>query len=176
MSQIIPTLKTPRLSLRAMQAGDFDRFAEIWATPEVVRYITGTPRSRERSWDAFLQNAGHWQIKGFGYWALQPHDADHICGQTGFFLRNRDLGAGFDGCPEAGWVMAPEVQGRGLGLEAVQTAHDWFDQAIGGASVCIIAPENERSLKLADRLGYRSIGEAEVDGGAVVMLRRDGAA
>jgi len=73
MSRAIPTINTARVTLRAMRAEDFTRFADIWATPEVVRFIGGKPWPKPRAWDAFLRNAGHWQITGFGQWAVQVH-------------------------------------------------------------------------------------------------------
>ncbi|WP_025053980.1 GNAT family N-acetyltransferase [Sulfitobacter noctilucicola] len=174
MSRTIPTINTQRLTLRAMRSEDFARFAEIWATPEVVSQITGKPRSKALSWDSFLRNAGHWQISGFGQWAIQPRDMAQMAGQTGFFFGSRDLGSDFDTYPEAGWVLAPEAQGRGLGLEAVQAAHDWFDRVIAGRTVCIITPENINSLRIAATLGYEELREVEMGGDVVRLMTRKG--
>lgn len=174
MSRAIPTINTARLTLRAMRAEDFSRFAQIWALPEGATHISGKPRSKAQSWDAFLRNAGHWQIKGFGQWAVQPRGSADMAGQAGFFFGSRRLGADFDPFPEAGWVLAPEVQGRGLGLEAAQAAHEWFDRVVAGRTVCIIAPQNTGSMRIAETLGYRQIREAEIDGGIVNLMMRKG--
>ena len=107
-----------------MRREDFDRFASIWAMPDVVRHISGKPRPKAHSWDAFLRNAGHWQIVGFGQWAVQVHGVADMAGQAGFFFGSRGLGEDFDPYPEAGWVLEPAVHGRGLGLEAARAAHD----------------------------------------------------
>ncbi|MEW9918549.1 GNAT family N-acetyltransferase [Marimonas sp. MJW-29] len=174
MSRTVPTINTSRLTLRAMRAEDFRRFAEIWATPEVVSFISGGPRSKARSWDAFLRNAGHWQICGFGQWAIQAHGEKAMAGQVGFFFGSRGLGEDFDPFPEAGWVLAPEAQGRGLGLDAVQAAHDWFDRVIAGRTVCMITPANKPSLRIAKALGYVAMREAEMDGDTVRLMTRKG--
>ena len=47
---MIPTLETPRLRLRAYRREDFDAYAALWAEPAVVRFIGGTPLSREAAW------------------------------------------------------------------------------------------------------------------------------
>ena len=86
MIRSVPTINTSRLALRAMRAEDFDRYAEIWAMPEVVRNITGEPRDRRRAWEAFLRNAGHWQITGFGQWAVIEQSSR---------LQQRRVGRGF---------------------------------------------------------------------------------
>lgn len=39
-----PLLLTERLRLDAHTLDDFDSLAAMWADPEVVRYIGGTPR------------------------------------------------------------------------------------------------------------------------------------
>lgn len=174
MSRTIPTINTRRLTLRAMRAEDFGRFAEIWAMPEVVTHISGKPRPKSESWDAFLRNAGHWQITGFGQWAIEVHRQVQMAGQTGFLFGSRGLGDDFDPFPEAGWVMAPESQGQGLGLEAVRAAHDWFDRVITGPTVCIIAPDNAGSLRIAETLGYGVIRTADYGGDRVHLLQRKG--
>lgn len=174
MSRTIPTINTSRLTLRAMRSEDFKRFAEIWATPAVVEHISGQPRTKAHSWDVFLRNAGHWQICGFGQWAIQPHGVQEMAGQAGFFFGSRGLGEDFDPFPEAGWVLATEAQGQGLGRDAVQAAHDWFDRVIAGRTVCMITPENTASLRIADALGYRFLREAEMGGDAVHLMTRKG--
>lgn len=174
MSRNIPTINTRRLTLRAMRAEDFGRFAEIWAMPEVVTHISGKPRPKSQSWDAFLRNAGHWQITGFGQWAIEVHRQHQMAGQTGFFFGSRGLGDDFDPFPEAGWVLEPGSQGQGLGLEAVQAAHDWFDRVIAGRTVCMITPDNSGSLRIAREVGYVPLREAEFGGDAVQLLTRKG--
>ncbi len=174
MSRTIPTINTHRLTLRGMRAEDFNRFAEIWAMPEVVRHITGTPWPRSKAWAAFLRNAGHWQITGFGQWAMHRHRAIDMAGQVGFFYAKRDLGDDFDNFPEAGWVLCPEAQGQGFGMEAVRAAHDWFDRVITGRLVCMIDPEHAASLRIAEAMGYVAMRDATCEGNNVRLLVRKG--
>ncbi|MFK7762745.1 MAG: GNAT family N-acetyltransferase [Roseobacter sp.] len=174
MSRTIPTINTHRLTLRGMRAEDFNRFAEIWATPEVVAYITGTPWARSKAWAAFLRHAGHWQITGFGQWAIMEHRAPEISGHVGFFYAKRDLGPDFDDFPEAGWVLAPEAHRQGFGLEAVQAAHDWFDRVIVGRLVCLIDPRHTRSISIAQAMGYQHMRDVELDGETVRLFERNG--
>jgi len=174
MSRSIPMINTARLTLRAMRAEDFNRFAEIWATPAVVAHIAGPPRSKAQSWDAFLRNAGHWQITGFGQWAIQARGKVEMAGQAGFFFGSRNMGSDVDPYPEAGWVLAPEAQGKGLGKEAVVAAHEWFDRIITGPTVCMIAPQNIASLRIAETLGYAPLRQAKMQGDDVQLMTRKG--
>ena len=174
MSRTIPTINTHRLTLRGMRAEDFRRYADIWSMPEVVRQIGGTPWPRSKAWAAFLRNAGHWQITGFGQWAVHQHGQGDMSGQVGFFYGKRDLGEDFDDFPEAGWVLTPDATGRGLGTEAAHAAHDWFDRVVTGRLVCMVAPEHATSLRVAEGLGYVALREAEYEGRPVQLLARKG--
>ncbi|MEL7097975.1 MAG: GNAT family N-acetyltransferase [Pseudomonadota bacterium] len=171
MSRVIPTINTARLTLRAMKPSDFDRYAELWADAGVVSDIGVPARSRSEAWGAFLRNAGHWQITGFGQWAIEPHRAGAMVGHVGFFFAARGWGGDFDVYPEAGWVLARDVQGTGYGREAAQAAHDWFDRVVTGPLVCVVARDNVRSLAVADRLGYKGLRDSP-DGSAHLMFRK----
>ncbi|MFK7746332.1 MAG: GNAT family N-acetyltransferase [Roseobacter sp.] len=174
MSRTIPTINTHRLTLRGMRPEDFNRFAEIWAMPDVVEHIGGAPWPRSQAWAAFLRNAGHWQITGFGQWAIQRHRAPDMSGQVGFFYAKRDLGPDFDEFPEAGWVLTPDAQGQGWGGEAVAAAHDWFDRVITGRLVCMIDPAHTASVRIAQRMGYTHMRDAEHAGAVVHLMERKG--
>ncbi len=172
ISRAIPTINTSRLTLRAMSPQDFDRFSEIWAMPEVVAYIGGVPRSRSASWASFLRNAGQWQITGFGQWAIEQRSTKRIIGQVGFFHGCRDLGEDFDTSPEAGWVLAPEAQHQGFGIEACQAAHEWYDRVVTGPLACLLSAENAASARIAQHLGYAPLRVCDLDGHAVQLMTR----
>lgn len=173
MSRTIPTINTHRLTLRAMRAEDFGRFAEIWAMPEVVTYIDEAPWPRSKAWAAFLRHAGHWQITGFGQWAINRHRAAEMSGQVGFFYAKRDLGSDFDDFPEAGWVLAPDAHGQGYGIEAVRAAHDWFDRVVTGRLVCMVDPRNTRSVTIAKQMGYTLLRGETYEGKLVTLFERN---
>ncbi len=174
MIRSTPMINTARLTLSAMRPEDFDRFAEIWRDPDVVRHISGTPLTRGEAWDKFLRNAGHWQMTGFGQWGVVLQSNRTLIGQAGFFYSNRSLGEDFDGFPEAGWVLAPDMQGQGYGHEAVQAAHDWFDRVIPGPLVALIDADHTASRRLAEKLGYTLLREAEYQNTPVHLFRRNG--
>lgn len=174
MIRSIPMINTARLTLCAMRPEDFNRFAEIWRDPKVVRHIGGTPKTRGEAWDSFLRNAGHWQMTGFGQWGVMLQSNRTLIGQAGFFFGNRELGEDFDGFPEAGWVLDPVLQGQGYGREAAQAAHDWFDRVIPGPLVALIDADHATSQRLAEKLGYKLLREAEYLDTAVHLFRRDG--
>jgi RimJ/RimL family protein N-acetyltransferase len=70
--------------------------------------------------------------------------------------------------------MAPEYQGQGFGQNAAGAAHDWFDRVVAGRSVCMITPDDENSMRIAQTLGYSPLREAQLDGDPVVLMTRKG--
>lgn len=168
-----PEIVTDRLVLRVMTLDDFERYAEIWRQPEVVKYIGSVPRSREESWASFMRNAGCWSLMGYGQWGAWMRDSGQLVGQVGFMASMRGVGEDFDAAPECGWVLSKEAQGRGLGLEAVTAAHRWFDaQSFGGTSHAMIEKGHRNSLKVARAVGYVEMRETQFAGDPVILLER----
>jgi len=100
---------------------------------------------------------------------LRGHEA--LIGNCGVFHTFRGLGDDFDDNPEGGWIVAAEHAGQGIGREAMRAVLDWFDREKGPRRiVCMIAPENEPSLKLAARLGFTVMRDADLTTGEPVRL------
>lgn len=149
-----PEISTERLLLRAHRREDFEPLAAMWADPEVVRHITGTPSTPEASWARLLRYGGHWAMMGFGYWALEDRATGRFAGEMGLADYQRGI-AGYEGWPEAGWVLAPAFQGRGLAAEAMTAAFAWAGANLAARDVfCILAPEHAASIRLAVKLGF----------------------
>ena len=117
MIRSTPTLNTSRVTLRAMRPEDFDRFAAICAMPNALRPVSGRPWPRRLAWEAFLRNAGHWQMTGFGQWAVVDQKSRTIVGQTGFYFDSEVVDEEFDAYPQVGWLMLADCAGNGLALQ-----------------------------------------------------------
>jgi RimJ/RimL family protein N-acetyltransferase len=174
---MVPTLRSERLVLRAHRLDDFERLAAMWAHPVVVTHFGGKPFNREDSWNRLLRYVGHWQMLGYGLWAVTlPHEDVHL-GDVGFLHGERDGLAPF-GCPEAAWSFHPEAQGQGYASEAVACALAWADrQAVGpqplfARTVAMINPPNAASIAVARRCGFAITGEALYRDEAVGLWER----
>lgn len=99
----IPTINTTRLTLRGMRPQDFNAYAQLWDGGDDVAHIGSAPQGRGQAWDSFLRNGGHWQMAGFGQWAICNKDRDLI-GTVGFSYAPRALGDDFDPYPEVAWA------------------------------------------------------------------------
>ena len=160
-----PRLETERLRLRGFAPGDVDRLVEIWAEPEVHRHITGRAFSRQEIWFRVLRSLGHWQLLGFGYWAVTDRNDDRVIGEMGFGDFKREGMAEIAGRPELGFVLASSQHGKGLAIEALRAIQNWGDLHLPGEeNVAIISPNNVSSLRVVEKLGFarsQRIGAAD---------------
>jgi RimJ/RimL family protein N-acetyltransferase len=169
-----PILLTPRLRLRGHVAADFDAIAAMWADERVVRAITGRPSSREESWARLLRYGGLWAILGFGYWLVEDRASGAFLGEVGLADFKRDLEPSFDDAVEAGWVVHPATQGRGIATEAMLAALAWSDRQLAGRRVvCMIAPENAASFRVAEKCGFVEFARTEYRGNPTALMVRE---
>jgi RimJ/RimL family protein N-acetyltransferase len=81
----------------------------------------------------------------------------------GFSDWKREIVPSLKGVPEIGWVLATRVRGKGYATEAVRAAIAWGDSHIVsaqpnlGQTVCIIHPEHARSIRVAEKCGFKEI-------------------
>jgi RimJ/RimL family protein N-acetyltransferase len=170
---VVPVLETERLRLRGHELADFDSAAAMWADPDVVRHISGKPSTREESWARLLRYPGHWRLLGFGFWLIEEKASGRFVGEGGFGNFKRDIDPPLD-APEQGWALAPWAHGQGFAYEAMRTAIDWGEAFFRRSDfVCMIAPGNAPSLRLAEKLGYREYVRTAYKGEPAVLLRRE---
>src|SRR5689334_9482142 len=79
-----PELDTPRLRLRAHRIEDLPACIAMWSEPGVIRYTTGSVSGEQRTWARILTYLGHWQLMGFGYWAVVEKSTNRYVGELGF--------------------------------------------------------------------------------------------
>ena len=168
-----PVIETERLILRGHRLGDFEALAAMWGDPDVARYIGGKPSTREESWARLLRYAGHWELLGFGFWAVESKDSAQFIGDVGFANWRRDITPSLEGMPEGGWVFTTASHGRGFATEAVQAAVGWLDNHFAGTTTaCIVGTENIASIRVAERAGYHEFARTEFRGSQVIQFRR----
>jgi RimJ/RimL family protein N-acetyltransferase len=169
----VPTLTTARLTLRGHTIADFAESAAMWGDPEVTRYIGGRPFSEEEAWARLLRYIGHWALLGFGYWVVRETATNRFVGEVGFVDYRREMTPPLAGAPEIGWVLAPAVHGHGFAAEAVGAILAWGETRFRGArTVCLIDPGNARSIRLAEKCGYRELIRTTYRGEPTIVLER----
>ena len=149
----------------------------MWGDPEVTRHIGGTPASPEEVWARVLRYAGLWSLLGLGYWVVRERDSGRFVGEVGLADFRRDITPPLD-APEVGWALVPRAQGRGLATEAVRAALAWSDanlRELGpgwGRTLCLIAPENLASVRVAAKCGFLERERATYKGHESLVFER----
>jgi RimJ/RimL family protein N-acetyltransferase len=157
----VPELHTERLLMRGFREEDLDEWAELSADSEVTRWV-GDPDglSREDAWRRMAYFIGHWELRGFGQWALVERDSGQLVGRAGLLQPE-----GWPGL-EVGWLVARSRWGRGYAPEAGQASLDWAHEALGADHVIsLIEDDNHRSARVAEKLGMSVEGRTRIVNG-----------
>jgi RimJ/RimL family protein N-acetyltransferase len=169
----IPTIETDRLKLRAHKLEDFNDLKMMWAHPEVTKFIGGIPSTDQQSWMRLINYLGHWQLMGFGYWAIEEKSSGKYIGDIGLADFKREITPSIRDTPEAGWALSAEAHGKGYASEALKAVLEWGDRSLKSQkTVCIITPENVKSIELAKKFGYVEMQSTLFNEKAVVLYSR----
>jgi RimJ/RimL family protein N-acetyltransferase len=145
---MIPTLETERLILRGFRAGDFETFAAFMADEDVMRYLGGAAMTRDEAWRSLAVTLGHWELRGYGTWAVERKSDGAFMGRVGMIHPE-----GWPGL-EIGWTLGKPFWGNGYATEAAASAmrYAFLTQPVPRLISCI-DPDNRPSQAVAKRLG-----------------------
>jgi len=153
-------LETDRLVLRNYRLSDFADHYRLHSNPDIMRYLVGgQPMTRLEAWRHMAFLVGHWELLGYGYFAVEEKASGKFIGRIGY--TNPD---GWPGL-ELGWTLLPEFQGKGYATEGARFLLDYaFNEMDRDHVISVIHPDNERSIAVAARLGEQLEGETEIAG------------
>lgn len=153
----IPIIPTKRLCLTNFQPQHFEPLVKMHTDPDVMRYIRdGKPDDRVSAWNTMALMIGHWQLRGFGLWAIEEQKTNDFVGWVGFFYPEGRSVVDF------GWRLLPPFWGQGYATEAGEAAQKYASSHWKLPKVTsIIHPDNVASIKVAKKLG--AIYEKNID-------------
>jgi RimJ/RimL family protein N-acetyltransferase len=154
----IPTLRTPRLVLRAFRASDLDGLAAMNADPDVQHFLyAGRALTRGECWIQMAAAIGQWGLRNYGLFAVEADG--RFAGRVGV-LHPLEWPE-----PELAYALDAPFRGQGLATEAVTAVRDWAFARFGFARMAsFILPANARSARVAARLGAVKEGTIELRG------------
>ena len=142
----IPTLVTPRLTLRAPVADDFPAFAALMASPRATSM--GGPYDRRAAWGVFCHDVACWHLFGHGALMVDLSATGECVGQVGI-----NDGPLFPE-KELGWFVHEGHEGHGYATEAARALRDWAARSLRLTGlVSYVDPDNRRSAAVAERHG-----------------------
>jgi RimJ/RimL family protein N-acetyltransferase len=154
-------LETERLLLREPREEDADAFAEYLADAEVMRFLGGSTVPREHVPAVVASWIAAWETDGFGKLVVEARDGSSVLGRVGInvfdtrdWTRSTLRESGEHGQPELGWTFMRRHWGHGYATEAARAVRDWVRRELAVERlVSLIAPDNPRSQRVAERLG-----------------------
>lgn len=147
-------VRSERLLLRPLTDADTAALLAYRSRPDVCRWVPFEPMT---SADVAARLAGIWsttELTDEGQaltLGVELADTGQLIGDVVLFWRSREHAGG-----EVGYVINPDVGGRGFATEAVRTVlHLGFDQLGLHRIIARIDARNEASARLAGRVGMR---------------------
>jgi [ribosomal protein S5]-alanine N-acetyltransferase len=143
-------LKSARIGFRCWSQDDLPLARELWANPEVTRFIGG-PFSDEEIAQRLEREIARMTTHQFQYWPVYLlSTGEHVgcCGLRPYRPEEQ--------IPELGFHLRPHYWGQGLASEAARTVIHYAFETIGAKGLSAgHHPDNTTSKKLLERLGFR---------------------
>jgi RimJ/RimL family protein N-acetyltransferase len=168
-------LETERLVLRKPEPADRDGYAEIWGDPEVVRFLGGRTQTPDEAARGIERMLKQWDRHGVGLFSVLRKDDERLVGRVGYLLWDpeRWVNAMHEELEdplelEIGWVIASAFWNQGYATEAAAACRDHaFDELGRDRVISLIAPENDASIRVAEKIGERYERDVEIMVGPV---------
>ncbi|MBC5766135.1 GNAT family N-acetyltransferase [Ramlibacter albus] len=153
-------LETDRLVLRPFTLADHADYARITSDPDVMRYMgTGIAYTPDIAWRAIASVLGHWELLGYGLWAVTLKETGALIGHAGFLDPY-----GWPGF-ELAYMIDKPYWGQGYAQEATRAALKVARETLRKERIIsLVRPANEPSRKLALRLGAVQEGTVSLMG------------
>jgi RimJ/RimL family protein N-acetyltransferase len=152
-------IETERLVLRTPRLEDAGDLLDYVGDPDVMRWIGGDAGDHDAAVASIERWLSRWEEDGIGHFSVVRND--RVIGRVGFLVWDRRTWqsssyaeAGDAAETELGWTLAREHWGHGYATEAALAARDWAYEERGiGRVISLIAPDNARSIRVAEKLG-----------------------
>ena len=154
-------LTTARLRLEPFSDAHLDGLNAMNSDPEVMRYLTGHPETREETVAVIERVKARWAEFGFSWWSFIDRAGGEVVGAGCIqHLRRHDSPSPDPSCPlEIGWRLRRDRWGKGLATEAaVAMAQFAFDTLQADMLYAVCHPDNAASASVMKRLGMQYRG------------------
>lgn len=146
--QVPAEIETERLLLRQFKEDDWRGLHLYYSDPEATKFTTGRAFTEGETWRIMCSMLGHWQLRGYGPYAVVEKSSQEVIGAAGFWYPN-DWPS-----PEIKWALAKPYWGQGYASEAARSiqavAHEFMPDI---HLIGFIHSENAASITLAKAVG-----------------------
>ena len=164
-------IETARLVLRLPQPEDARALLGFVSDDEVMSRLADKPGGIEKAEEVVRRWIARWERNGVGQFVVERNAAP--IGRVGLVVWDRrtwetssyDL-AGEHAQEELGWGLVREAWGCGYATEAAQAVRVWATESGIRRLVSLIATDNRRSQRVAEKLGAHPTEEIQSEFGA----------
>ena len=148
---IVPVLETERLSLRRLRREDAAFILRLLNQPSFIRNVGDRGVRTLEDAAGYIERGpmASYERHGFGLYLVELKDGGTPIGTCGVLKR--------DELPDAdvGYSLVPEFWSQGFALEAARAVKDYARDTLGlRRLVAIVAPGNDASARLLEKLGF----------------------
>jgi RimJ/RimL family protein N-acetyltransferase len=149
MEFLVPQqLESKRLLLRQFEDCDWQDLHRYFSDPEATLFTQGRALSAGETWRVMCSMIGHWQIRGYGPYAVEEKTSGSVLGTVGFWYPNDWPD------PEIKWGLARRYWGQGYASEAARLVHAAGRQHLPEfALISLIHDDNKASIGVALAIG-----------------------
>lgn len=166
MNTTKPEIETARLHLQQHSASDLDELYLIRSDPEVMRFITGAPATKEQTLEGLNKHLNRWAEFGFGSWAIRFKNDPAIVGWCGLDFLDTTTEI------EVGYGLAKKYWGLGIATEAAEASLRFgFEQLNLERIVAVAYPQNIASRRVMEKLGMKYVREGFYYGADMVYYQ-----
>jgi len=159
-------IETDRLVLRCFKEDDWVDLHQLYSDPECTRYTIQRTLTEGESWRTMAALIGHWQVRGYGPYAVEDKVSGKVMGPVGLWYPN-DWPE-----PEIKWALSRDFWGCGYARESAWATKKMAAEYMPGTSlISLIFPDNKPSIKLAEALGAKFEKEFKFRGQIALIFR-----
>ena len=151
MNFLIPEkLETERLILRMFKDEDWRDLYSYYSDEVCMKYTYGRALTEGETWRTMASLLGHWQLRGYGPYAVLEKSTGFVVGPVGLWYPNDWPG------PEIMWALSRKYWGKGYASESVRSVKKMAAEYLPEISlISLIHAENEASQNLAVATGAK---------------------
>lgn len=144
-------LETEHLVFRPLAQTDIDNLAQLYADPEVMRYVGG-PRGRDEAQRILNGYIREYQLSGHSFFATVSKEDGQFIGNCGLLHQEVEEQQEI----ELAYLLARPYWQHGLAIEGIQALRDYGLQKLGFPRlISLIPPAHEAAISIAEKIGMR---------------------
>jgi RimJ/RimL family protein N-acetyltransferase len=154
-----PQIETERLLLRQFEGPDWKELHHYYSDAEATAFTFRRALEEGDTWRTMCGMIGHWQVRGYGPYAVVEKSSKRVMGTVGFWYPN-DWPE-----PEIKWGLARRYWGQGYASEAARIVHATGREHMPEVSlISLIHDANAASIGVALAIGARRERSTDYEG------------